>query len=67
MKDRARNVRHIREEKQAMDDRELRTSKSLQNMTDTANRLARRMGAEFVLSDNMKSKPASSESSTQRS
>lgn len=42
-----------------MDDREARTSRSLQNMTDTANRLARRMGAEFVLSENVKDKSGS--------
>lgn len=44
-----------------MDDRETRTSKSLQNMTETANRLARRMGAEFVLSEPAKAKQTSSE------
>lgn len=43
-----------------MDDREVRTSRSLQNMTETANRLARRMGAEFVLSEPAKLQPSSS-------
>lgn len=34
-----------------MNDRDVRASKSLQNMTQTANRLARRMGAEFVFDE----------------